>query len=147
MVLDTLYGVDFERVWLHQRFATQGEVSLASCHGWSYRGQIVMHNGVLRDPAAQRLPVDSMAIGRWLLNGTADAKLAAEGFANVFVVDTEAWQYTVYRSPGGSLYTDGNGNYSTEAIPGLINLPVLPGAEVHWVPVPERVMQRAAEGW
>lgn len=142
LAIDALYALDWQRIWLHQRWATQGEVNLDNCHGWSYRGYITMHNGALTAADAQRLPVDSMALGRWLLAGTLARRLESEAFANVFVIDTNAGGYAVHRSLAGSLHTNGRGDYSTEPIPGVIDLPVVPGWESYVEELPVRPLSR-----
>jgi hypothetical protein len=57
-----------------------------------------------------------MAINHWIEQFGLDHALdylIDEPFANVFLVDLKKQTYIVHRSSGGSLYTDGNGNYST----------------------------------
>lgn len=128
-VLDT---VGWERMWLHQRNATQGEAALHNTHGFCTAGVWYMHNGVIRSPEARSLPVDSMVIGRWLQRGNHYTKLAQEPFANVFFIAPDQNVYTVVRSSGGALHTDGLGNYSTIPV-AEITQAVPTGVETYWI--------------
>jgi len=127
LLLPLLKLAGWDRLYLHQRFATQGSKSLASTHGWATEdGTFVMHNGCLRHPDSYEHEVDSQAILQWLKEGghyLALEHLQSEPFANVFLVDTLNGDYTVHRSTTGSLMTDDKGNYSTYAIPeaGIVN--------------------------
>lgn len=117
-IIALIRATKWERLFLHSRWATQGEVSLANTHGWQSDAVFYFHNGSLMSDDAYVYPVDSQAIGQWIVEGGiggALEKLRDEPFANVFMVDTEAGYYTVSRGTAGSLYTDGNGNYSTNA--------------------------------
>jgi hypothetical protein len=109
----------WDRMFLHSRMATQGEPSVANAHGWVVDGVCVMHNGGLRAPEALKCDVDSQAICLWIRQGGMDyalKRLKSEFFANVFMIDMDSGIYVVHRSSIGSLYTDGYGNYSTNAI-------------------------------
>jgi hypothetical protein len=127
LLLGVLRQAAWDRMYLHQRFATQGAKALASAHGWATEeGTFVMHNGCLRHPDALGHEVDSQAILQWLNEGGDRATLEhlrSEPFANVFLIDTLNGDYTVHRSSTGSLVTDDRGNYSTYEIPeaGIIN--------------------------
>jgi len=126
--------MDYERVFIHTRFATHGVSALQNCHGWNAGGTYIFHNGSIRSKIADKFEVDSMAIKYWIenygLNETLD-KLSSEPFANVFLVDLDEKSYVVHRSSTGSLYTDGRGNYSTSQFD-TVNLPVEPDTfEVH----------------
>lgn len=125
-IINVLALTQWDRFWLHQRFATQGEASIDNVHGWSAKGIHFMHNGCLYSKRAKFLPVDSMLIGHWLKDGGANGalfKLEREYFANVFLIDTKELEYYVSRSFGGSLFTDGSGNYSTHKV-SAIDVPV-----------------------
>lgn len=121
-ILDALDYQKWDRMFLHCRWATQGSVGLTNTHGWDFGEFIVMHNGVLFGKDAQRYTVDSMAIGKWLMDGGVEHTLNMlkdQPFANVFILDTESGMYIVNHSRAGSLYTDYEGNYSTNKV-GLI---------------------------
>jgi hypothetical protein len=118
------YG-QWERFWLHNRWATQGAVSIENTHMWSVRGVFWCHNGMLQSAPASKTPVDSMAIGHWLrdhgVQGTIDHIIKRESYANVFLIDTRNSTYYAVRCSGGSLNTDGYGNYSTSRVGELTN--------------------------
>jgi hypothetical protein len=115
----------WERMFLHCRYATQGEAVLDNTHGWSVDGVFYMHNGVLEDPETRYFAVDSQLIGHWLYGGVEKTieKLQKEPYANVFLIDTKENYYVVHRSKGGTLFTDWKGNYSTNKM-GPIRHPV-----------------------
>jgi len=128
--IDTLWGLlDLEpwgRMFLHARYATGGsEVNLANTHGWESNGVFYMHNGCIQSKQAARLPVDSLQIGKWLSMDLTYAldRLYDESFANVFFIDPADGTYWVHRSSHNTLFTDGCGNYSTNAF-GMVTLPV-----------------------
>lgn len=129
-VVNMLNSVSWTRMFLHTRYATQGRVSIDNVHGWFSQGVFYMHNGSIQAPEARLFPVDSMAIGDWLESGidTALGELRTEPYANVIMVDTSNWYYVVNRSKFGKLFTDGNGNYSTNAF-GSVRKPVRPGSQ------------------
>lgn len=115
-ILALIRSVPWERLFLHSRWATQGQISLTNTHGWQSDSVFYFHNGCLTSKDAYNWPVDSQAIGQWVSEGGvagALEKLKSEAFANVFLVDADKGYYSVSRGTGGSLYTDGNGNYST----------------------------------
>jgi len=64
--------------------------------------------------------VDSELIARDIddygIDYAMDQLHAFDHFANVIVVDTITGCYYVHRSGGGTLHTDGQGNYSTNAV-------------------------------
>lgn len=133
-ILSLLRNTEWERMFLHSRWATQGSVRLDNTHGWSDDGVFYMHNGCLMSMDADSYPVDSQAIGEWLREGGVDyaiQNLKGEAFANVFMVDLEGGYYAVNRSQHGALYTDGFGNYATTAV-GDISVEVMPGVEYWW---------------
>jgi predicted glutamine amidotransferase len=118
--------MDYNRVFIHTRYATQGKSALQNCHGWNSGSTYVFHNGSIRSKIADKFEVDSMAIKYWLdtygLDETLD-RLENEPFANVFLVDLDKSFFVVSRSMTGSLFTDGNGNYSTNSFDN-ITMPV-----------------------
>lgn len=123
----TLENSTFSRAFIHNRATTGGDVNIHNIHGWAYRnGVFVFHNGILYDKEALRFSVDSMLIGHHINQGGPEKALEylkTEYFANVMILDTKNITYYVHRSGGGSLYTDGKGNFSTNIV-GDINLPV-----------------------
>lgn len=123
VAIAVLAVTDWERCWVHTRFGTGGAAVLEHTHGFCAGGVWYMHNGCLRQAPAPSLPVDSMAIGKWLQDGTVYDKLANEHFANVFLVAPHSGRWTVVRQRSGSLYTDGLGNYATVAT-GDVSQPV-----------------------
>lgn len=117
---------EWHRMFLHARYATGGSsVTLANTHGWESNGIHYMHNGTISSRQAEKLPVDSMQIGKWLEIDLCYAldRLNDEYFANVFLIDEEDGQYWVHRSQHNTLFTDGKGNYSTNEF-GEVCLPV-----------------------
>ena len=125
-ILSLIEYSEFERIFVHTRYATQGKSALQNCHGWQANGVYVFHNGSIRSRISDKFDVDSEAIRYWLDNYGIDEtidKLIDEPFANVFLVDIEQGQYIVQRSRTGSLFTDGNGNYSTHDFD-AINIPL-----------------------
>jgi hypothetical protein len=134
--VECLESLPWVRFWLHQRAATTTSVDTEFTHGYCTGGVWYMHNGVIRGPEVARLPVDSMVIGRWINQGTVYKRLAKEPFSNVFLVAPKQNVYTVWRSPGGTLHTDGQGNYSTHAV-GPITQPVATGQTNYWLRDPD----------
>lgn len=122
-LLSLLQGSDtWIRVWIHQRMATQGLPTADNIHMWSVKGIYWAHNGMLNGPLARKLPVDSMAIGHWLKEGGIDRackELWSQYYANVFMIDSRTRYYMVTRERGGTLYMDGDGNYSTNPVAGI----------------------------
>lgn len=132
-ILLLLRNVEWSRFFLHSRYATQGEVRLDTTHGWAEEGVFYQHNGCLSSPDARAYEVDSQAIGAWLFEGGVEfalGRLRDEKFANVFLIDVVAGFYAVSRSVAGSLFTDGDGNYSTHPV-GDVCLSVMPGVD-YW---------------
>lgn len=121
----------WDRLFLHQRMATQGSVNVGNIHGWADRvtGSIhIMHNGFLRHDDTRFFAVDSQAILHWIeQDGIEEAltRLQGEYAANVFVIDQDRPSFYVSRSRYNTLYTDGRGNYSTNSF-GSIKQPVPP---------------------
>lgn len=149
-VTQLLERADWDRMFLHCRFATQGEAVLKNTHGWSADGVYYMHNGMISDPASMHYNVDSQVIGAWLRQGVPHAmeKLLTEKYANVFLIDTNENYYTVSRSQVGTLYTDWRGNYSTNKM-GPIRHRVPDGVQnCYWLvdPAQEQRATVATEG-
>lgn len=117
-----------ERVWIHCRMATTAMVNINGCHGFDGGKYVVMHNGGLSRPESRQYNVDSQLIAddvNKLGLPRALNNLQFDYFANVFFINAETGEYTVSRRIGGSLHTDGQGNYSTNVL-GSILVPVLP---------------------
>jgi hypothetical protein len=106
------------RVFLHARAATTSYVGIGFNHGFTdFNGRIFMHNGIIQNP--DRLCVDSYSLID--LPSQIDAvlpwfKQRGDTYANVFCIDTFDFSYLVVRLVTGSLFTDGDGNYSTNAV-------------------------------
>jgi len=118
-----------ERVWLHLRFATTGFTGINGMHGFVADKYRVFHNGCLSRPLAYTYNVDSELIAADIINYSIDTaldNLREDNFANVMVVDTTNGAYHVHRTGGGSLHTDGLGNYSTYPM-GTVSIPVAAG--------------------
>jgi hypothetical protein len=149
-VLLALRNFKWERFILHSRWATQGTVNLRNTHGWDAgQGVYYFHNGCLAHPDAGNHDVDSQLIGEWLEAGGVEhalGMLGDEGFANVILADVEGREMWVSRSAGGSLHTDGRGNYATASDADLgITQDVEPGVYVLQLPeAPRRRMSRWA---
>lgn len=115
------------RMFVHQRMATTSYVGVAFNHGFvDGRGGIIMHNGILRSEYARSLRVDSYALMR-AKAGHEDAlvelMLQRETYGNIFRIYPNEHSYEVLRLSVGSLYTDGQGNFSTNRF-AAINSPV-----------------------
>lgn len=116
---------EWDRFWLHSRLATGWKKGVSYTHCWtSHSGRWVwMHNGFIQAKGSSTYPVDSQAIGVWLDTGGMDlakAMLKNERYANVFILDTDERKWTVWRSEVGVLWTDGEGNYSSSQVSGLM---------------------------
>jgi hypothetical protein len=132
LLVATLSAAKWDRVWVHARYGTGGANSLENTHGFCAGGVWYMHNGFIRQAPASSMPVDSMAIGKWISEGTVYDKLFRESYANVFLVSPRQGVYTVVRGgPGGQLHTDGHGNYSTVPC-GDVSQPVAAGTKLNW---------------
>lgn len=131
------------RVWIHSRAATTDYVGVEFNHGFSnYNGILVQHNGIVTN--YRRLAVDSYNLTDYTLTNadTLSNELhdMQEFFANIFLIRPLLKTYGVVRQSSGSLYTDGEGNYSTNTVAG-IDAPVATGfSEEHSIgPVSRRV--------
>lgn len=141
VVMANLLLGSWSRIFLHSRLATQGRSRVQNCHGWSADGVFYFHNGTIRDTDSRKYPVDSQMIGKWITDlgvmKTIKTKLNSESFANVMMVDPDAKTYWVFRSTGGSLYTDEKGNFSTVQF-GDITKPI--EGNIYWTcPLPEEL--------
>lgn len=125
-IVSLVLDLDWTRMFLHARAATQGSPRLDNCHGWSADGVYVFHNGILSNPQSRDFEVDSQLIHWWIdrygVTKTLNL-LRTERYANVMLVDTISNEYLIHRSETGSLFTDGNGNFSSN-IMGDIRQPV-----------------------
>lgn len=148
-ILDALDTMRWDRVWIHLRSATTGYLGLDGCHGFDGgRGVFVFHNGILSSKLAKDYQVDSELIAKATeklgVDRAASWLLRNEGYANVFLVDTQEGEYHVVRSKTGTLFTDGCGNYSSNAIKGIIDVPVAQKSiETHEFTEPMRRLPRA----
>lgn len=129
LIMAVLKGMEWSRMWMHMRAATQGEVNIRNTHGWmTTDGTAIMHNGILWDKDAYKFNVDSELIVDWVEQLGIDfalEMLKEESYANVFLIKNLG-DYYVSRTKSGTLFTDGNGNFSTNQV-GQINKPVKPG--------------------
>lgn len=118
-----------ERAWLHLRFATTSFTGINGCHGFAADDYLVFHNGCMARRAADAYNVDSELIADDIKNHGIDEAISLiadhEYYVNAFIVNTTTGAFTVIRMDSGSLYTDNEGNYSTEAF-GTIATPVEP---------------------
>ncbi len=128
VILDMMTINDkWETVIIHQRYTTQGDPNLNNTHMWQVGNFWYCHNGVLSSKRSAELEVDSMVIGECLERGDvweAISYCQSEDYANVFIVNLIDKQFIVTRSKTNTLYTDGNGQYSTTKLAGIIEEPV-----------------------
>lgn len=128
-IMVLLETTDWQRMWMHMRAATQGEVTLRNTHGWmTSNGTTIMHNGILFDKDSYKFNVDSELIVDWVETCGIELTLElllTENYANVFIIENLG-DYYVSRTKSGSLFTDGKGNFATNQI-GRINQAVKPG--------------------
>lgn len=127
-IVSLVLDLDWKRMFLHARAATQGSPRLDNCHGWNADGVYVFHNGILSNPQSRDFEVDSQLIHWWVdrygITKTLNL-LRTERYANVMLVDTVANEYLIHRSETGSLFTDGDGNFSSNPMGGITK-PVRP---------------------
>jgi hypothetical protein len=117
------------RMWLHTRMATTDFVGVPFNHGFTdSHGTMIQHNGVIRN--YRNLAVDSFNLVDYRTDTAKhhleDLETAGEYFANIFLVRPEQGSYSVIRVGGGMLFTDRQGNYSTNAVADIRH-PVLTG--------------------
>lgn len=131
---------NWKRMFLHTRAATTKTGGIFGCHNFFSSGNgeelknsstntwIVQHNGILGSSEASDYLVDSMLIADMInINGVEETEkwlLEKEVYANVFMINVTTGEYRVVRCQANTLYTDGNGNYSTKIVGSLINQPV-----------------------
>lgn len=127
-LLDSFFlsASEYSRIWLHTRAATTDYVGIPFNHGFTdSRGVIVQHNGIVHN--YRSLAVDSFNLVDYRTENAYqfldDLTTAMENFANVFLIRPDLNTYGVVRVWGGTLFTDGNGNYSTRPV-GDIEEPV-----------------------
>lgn len=117
---------DWDRMFLHARAATgMSDINVLNSHGFRSYPYLIFHNGFIMN-SENHLPVDSEQIGIWLDTlGEAGClqKLYSEGFANVMLLNVKTGDYLIHRSKTGTLFTDGDGNYSTNEV-GYMRIPV-----------------------
>lgn len=107
---------EYSRLWLHTRAATTDYVGIPFNHGFTdSRGTIIQHNGIIHN--YRDLAVDSFNLVDYRTdtahNLRDDLTTAMERFANIFLIRPETGTYGVVRMMGGTLFTDGSGNYAS----------------------------------
>ncbi len=130
-VIGLLEWAAYHRAFVHCRLSTQGQITIRNTHGFHMNGIYYQHNGILSDPISKRFAVDSMLIGAKISEGSLHTTLTwlkSQSYANCFFIDTNIKQYFVTRNSVGSLFTDGRGNYSTNAYDTICQ-PVIPYSE------------------
>lgn len=113
---------EYSRIWLHTRMATTDYVGIPFNHGFTdNRGTIIQHNGVVHN--YRNFAVDSFNLVDYRTENAyqflEDLETAMENFANVFLIRPDLNTYGVVRVWGGTLFTDGDGNYSTRPVAGV----------------------------
>lgn len=127
-VLTILRSREYKRIFVHTRNATTWSRGVNATHGFIQGDYIYFHNGIFRSRGALQYPVDSMMLGDVLRMTAPDniqktLSALGETFANIMIVDTKLDRYHVIRQQSGSLFTDNQGNYSTNPVDD-INIPV-----------------------
>lgn len=139
----------YGRIWLHSRAATTDFVGVAFNHGFTdENGTMIQHNGIVKN--YRNVAVDSYNLASLR---TYDAKkfmddLTAGGelFANVFLIRPDLNSYGVVRMSGGMLHSDGMGNYSTNAVAGVLDrVPTYYHQEYNLLPVRSTAVPVPAE--
>jgi hypothetical protein len=116
---------NWDQVIIHQRYTTQGAANLTNTHLWQSGKFLYCHNGVLQDEACSEFEVDSQLIGWYLEGGNvwdAIAYCQSEEYANVFIIDLEEKKLYVTRSKTNTLFTDGEGQFSTRKLNNEIDI-------------------------
>jgi len=127
LVRNIMGNSDWDLAFIHQRYTTQGEANLMNTHFWQVGDFFYCHNGVLNHQDTYNYEVDSQVIGQHLEQGKvwdAISYCQRESYANVFIINLKTKSFWVTRSQVNSLYTDGNNQYSTEQVTGIIDIPV-----------------------
>lgn len=127
-VLTILRSREYKRIFVHTRNATTWSRGVNATHGFIQGDYVYFHNGIFRSRGALQYPVDSMMLGDVLRMTAPDniqktLSALGETFANIMIVDTKLDKYHVIRQSTGSLFTDNQGNYSTNPVDD-INIPV-----------------------
>jgi hypothetical protein len=148
-ILDSLQDLEWDRLFLHQRYATSSNINIANNHHFSGGNYIIMHNGMLTLPTNhQHYSVDSKYIADKMerMYGKDSRKidfflnnLALKEYANLMLIETQEQiegAYIIVRSAIGKLYTDNKGNYSTASNP-LFPIRATVGVHHHtsWEPI------------
>lgn len=125
----------WQRAWVHNRMATTTFKGLMGAHGFHARSKgddwYLMHNGRFSHKEAASFNVDS----EWMMYlleryGVQSAiKIVADNeyFANIFLVAPTEGKWYMMRTKSGALHTDGQGNYSTNKIVGVMETSVPDG--------------------
>lgn len=115
-----LSSSEVARIFLHARAATTSSVGIAYNHVFcNKRGTIIMHNGVIDNVAGYAVDSFNLADSVIIADGKhvlADLLGKQETFANLFLINPEDSMYSIVRLSAGRLYTDDNGNYSTNTL-------------------------------
>lgn len=126
----------WKRLFLHTRAATTKTVNVFGCHNFKTVGNgkssadehwIIQHNGYISGKESAKYLVDSMYLGDMVnemgIDKTIQTVIKTQSYSNIFFINPSTGEYRVARCYVNSLYTDGNGNYSTK-IMGSIRQPV-----------------------
>jgi hypothetical protein len=119
ILLNCIRTSKFARYCVHLRAATTDAQGVTGCHFFdSPKGKyIYAHNGVIHSGYEHR--VDSMIVGEWLESADDRNKLPPEleyeGFANLIVYSMLTGEIIIHHA-GGSLHSDGLGNWSTKYV-------------------------------
>jgi len=118
----------WERCFIHMRKKTgTSDVVLENTHFWNEGPLWYCHNGSYFGKEAKSLPVDSQLVGAKLKAGGPYRALEfaqQQERSNVFVVDTDTGEWFFSRSAHNTAFTDGAGQFSTAAVPDLVESPV-----------------------
>lgn len=125
IILDMMViNTKWQTVVIHHRYTTQGASTLANTHMWQVGSFLYCHNGVLSHPDTINYEVDSQIIGAFLEEGNvwdAISYCQSEEYANVIIINLDDHKLWVTRSKDNTLYTDGNGQFSTSLLFGEID--------------------------
>lgn len=133
-------GSEYARIWLHTRAATTDYIGIPFNHGFTdSRGTMIHHNGIIGN--YRNLHVDSFNLVDYRTEHAGvfmeDLITAQENFANVFLIRPDLATYGVVRMWGGTLVTDGMGNYSSRPVADIQD-PVPPSYAKEYRLVPSR---------
>ena len=143
---------NWDRALIHHRWGTGNNLGVIDTHFWQAGRFLYCHNGVFRGSAkSDKLRVDSQAIGVFLEAGElweAIRFCQEQEYANVLIVDIEGKRYYMTRSRTNSLYTDGAGQYSTDKLDGLCDIPVSQSSIVtHPFEAYRRIVSKRNKSW